>query len=203
MRIKDGSLSVGRAAKYLGVTPGTLRKWQTAGLVTCERVGPRRDRRFRQSDLDVLHGHSVTNRREALYVRVSGRGDQVSSLAAQEAELRATANGIVVEVYADITSGLSELNKRRGLARLLRDARSHRFDVVRVVHRDRLARFGTSFIEEALDLCGVTVEILYPDAPETGLMTDFMALVASFSGRLYGQRSAAARQRLLVKAMPR
>jgi predicted site-specific integrase-resolvase len=34
------------------------------------------------------------------------------------------------------------------------------------------------------------------------LVADFVALVASFSGRLYGQRSAEAKRRLLEKVTP-
>lgn len=195
-------LRIGPAAAYLSVTPGTLRRWQRMGKISCERIGQRGDRRFHRSDLEHLRGRGRGSAmlREALYVRVSGHGDQISSLAAQEAELRATSTGEIVGVYSDIASGLSEVDKRRGLTRLLRDARRDRFDVVRVVHRDRLARFGTSFIEEILDLDGIRLDILHPDAPEAELMTDFMALVSSFSGRLYGKRSAEARRRLLAAA---
>jgi predicted site-specific integrase-resolvase len=56
---------------------------------------------------------------------------------------------------------------------------------------------------------GVSVHVLHDadeageSAPEQELMADFMALIASFSGRLYGQRSAAAKRRLLARAQER
>ena len=203
MDIKNEMLRTGAAAAYIGITPGTLRRWQREGKISSLRVNARGDRRFRRGDLDPLRGSSTGPRREALYVRTSGRGDQLSSLPAQEAELRSSATGEVIRVYRDIGSGLSETASRRGLAKLLHDARAGTFDVVRVTHRDRLARFGVSFIEEALSLSGVHLEVLHPDTPETELMTDFMSLVASFSGRLYGQRSAEARRRLLAAAAAR
>ena len=196
----DEIMKVGQAARYLGVTTGTVRKWQRAGRLACERIGPRGDRRFRRSELDRFRGIAPdpAGRREALYVRVSGRGDQLSSLAAQEAELRASATGTVVAVYSDIGSGLSE--RRRGLARALRDAERGEYDVLRVTHRDRLARFGTTWIERALAVSGVTLEVIHEADSESELLADFMALVASFSGRLYGGRSAEARRRLLARA---
>ena len=46
-------------------------------------------------------------RREALYIRVSGRGDQMPSLESQEKELRASAQGKVITVYRDVGSGFA------------------------------------------------------------------------------------------------
>ncbi len=45
-------LPVGEAAKFLGVHPGTLRKWSRERLIPCYRVGRRRDRRFHRTDLE-------------------------------------------------------------------------------------------------------------------------------------------------------
>lgn len=144
----------------------------------------------------------VRERHEALYVRVSGRTGQESSLAAQDAELRATAAGEVVAVFRDRASGLRE--SRPGLDRLLRRARVGEFTHVRVTHEDRLARFGTAWITALLDRDQVRVEVLHPRRGAPGgseeLLADFMALDASFSGRMYGIRSRQARRRLLEAA---
>ena len=40
------------AARFLGVHPGTLRKWSDNRLITSYRVGRRRDRRFHPTDLE-------------------------------------------------------------------------------------------------------------------------------------------------------
>lgn len=58
-------------------------------------------------------------------------------------------------------------------------------------HRDRLARFGTNYIDVLLSRVGVTLEIV--NLAENGrddLMTDLVAIITSFSARLYGQRRA-------------
>jgi len=47
-------LKISRAAKYLGMSPITLRKWTNAGKVKCYRVGDRKDRRFKVEDLKKL-----------------------------------------------------------------------------------------------------------------------------------------------------
>lgn len=99
--------------------PGTLRLWANEGKVAVVWVG--RERRFSIEALDALTGSEASaDRREALYVRVSGISGQESSLAAQEAELRASAPGMVVAVFRDRASGLRE--SRPGLDRLLKRA---------------------------------------------------------------------------------
>ena len=115
--------------------------------------------------------------------------------------LRDSSRGRVFRVYRDRGSGLRE--SRRGLDRLLDDAAAGRFTVVRVVWRDRLARFGVAWIERYLSVCGVNVEALH-DRGDTSLleelMDDFMALLASFSGRFYQLRSTHNQRRLLDAA---
>jgi predicted site-specific integrase-resolvase len=191
------------AARRVGLHPDTLRVWADAGRVPVVWVG--RERRFSTQALaELTEGESpeVPTRREALYVRVSGRTGQESSLAAQEAELRTTATGEVVAVFRDRASGLRE--SRPGLDRLLRRARGGEFTHVRVTHEDRLARFGTAWITALLEWDQVRVEVLHSRRGAPGgseeLLADFMMLVASFSGRMYGIRSRQARRRLLEAA---
>lgn len=195
-------MSVSRAARYLGVSTRTVRRWADSGRLASVRVNDRGDRRFLVSDLKALIGErDIASVRVGLYVRVSGRGDQLSSLAAQESDLRASLSVEPVAVFRDVGSGLSE--RRRGLDAALTAAKRGRIEQLHVTHMDRLTRFGQMTLIELFAAHGVQVRCLH-DAPpadaQEELMRDFMALLASFSGRLYGQRSAAARARLLQRA---
>ena len=196
-------LRLGQAAEYLGVHPVTLRRWTNEGKIPCERVGisqTGKPRRYRQEDLDVFLGRSPHEppRCEALYVRVSGATGQDTSLENQEQELRDTSTGEIIKVYRDKASGLNP--DRPGLQRLLRDASTGQFNIVRVTHEDRLARFGAPWIQQLLAKDNVQLEILHkatdPDAKQE-LVQDLISIIASFSGRLYGIRSAENRKRLL------
>lgn len=169
-------------------------------------------RLFDSADLDAYLGRPaapdgegvVGERVEALYCRVSGSTGQESSLGNQEQMLRESASGRVFRAYKDRGSGLRE--NRRGLNRLLDDAAAGKFTVVRVVWRDRLARFGVGWIERYLSACGVSVEALHERGDKSlleELMDDFMALLASFSGRFYQLRSRQNQQRLLDAAAER
>lgn len=137
--------------------------------------------------------------RVALYARVSGRGDQLSSLRAQAAELSAAVESASTVIVKDIGSGLNE--RRQGLQRLIRLAKAGSIEQVWVTHEDRLTRFGFQTLSELFAAYGVTVHVLHQTAGdgETELIKDFTSLLTSFSGRLYGQRSAAARARLCAR----
>ncbi len=194
-------LRLGPAAEYVGVHPVTLRRWANEGRVAIRWVG--RERRFDSAVLDALIGHvdEQRPRREAWYVRVSATTGQESSLVAQEEQLRETATAEVVAVFKDKASGLRE--NRPGLNQLLKAAASGGFTVVRVTHQDRLARFGTGWLTALLARDGVTVEVLHPKGSAGGveeLLADFMSLVATFAGRMYGIRSREAKRRLLTAA---
>jgi predicted site-specific integrase-resolvase len=68
------------------------------------------------------------------------------------------------------------------------------------------ARFGVVWIERYLSVCGVSVEALHDRGDKSlleELMDDFMALLASFSGRFYQLRSKRNQQRLLDAASER
>ena len=121
-----------------------VRKAAPEGRLPSRRTGSGQ-RVFDREDLDVYLGRPTpesvpADRAEALYCRVSGSTGQESSLAYQERMLRESAAGTVYRVYRDRGSGLRET--RAGLNRMLEDAAKGHFTVVRVVWRDRLARFS-------------------------------------------------------------
>lgn len=118
----------------------------------------------------------------------------------QEAELRETATSGSVLVFKDSASGLRE--RRPGLDRLLTAARAGDITVVRVTHEDRLARFGLRWLVALLERDAVSVEILHPKGSPGGmdeLLADFMSLVTTFAGRMFGIRGREAKQRLLAR----
>lgn len=200
-------MRVADAARYLGMSPSGVRAAARAGRLP-HTVSASGQRIFDRAELDAYMGKKTSNeplkRVEALYVRVSGSTGQEASLVNQEQMLRDSSRGVVYRVYKDTASGLRE--NRSGLTRLLDDAAERRFTVVRVVWKDRLARFGVSYIERYLNQLGVTVEVVNEKASKSlteELMDDFMALLASFSGRFYQLRSKDNQRRLLDAARDR
>ena len=63
---------------------------------------------------------------------------------------------------------------------------------IAVTSTDRLTRFGQEYLQVLFDSFGVTLTILEPGEDKTveqELTDELLALIASFSGRLYGMRS--------------
>ncbi len=103
----------------------------------------------------------------------------------------------VIDVISEQASGINE--KRRGLRRLLEMGKAGEIDVVFVESKERLARFGYSYIETFLTSYGVRVVCL-EEAPgvssEEELIKDLVTIITVFSARLYGRRSHGFRKKV-------
>jgi putative resolvase len=189
---------VGAAAHELGLHPMTVRRWIKAGRIQVVQVG--REVRVPRSEIERIVG-TVDGRLLVLYGRVSGRGQQ-NDLNTQLERLQAWASsqrkGVETLVLSDIGSGLKA--GRRQLQRLLKMVCEDRVAEIAITYEDRLTRFGQEFLETLFSCFGVTLTVLDPGlekTPEQELTADLLALIASFSGRLYGMRSH--KQKELVK----
>ena len=136
----------------------------------------------------------------ALYARV-GSHDQRADLDRQLARLSVYAAEHrlhVVESVSEVGSGLN--GKRRALLRLLSDAR---IETIVVEHRDRLARFGSDYIEAALAASGRKLIVIDPSEMKDDLVADMISILTSFCARLYGKRSARNRAISIERALAR
>lgn len=65
-------LNTAEAALFLRVSQASIRRWSDAGLLASQRVGRRRERRFRESDLLQFMEHQTSSRPPAPGVIVAG-----------------------------------------------------------------------------------------------------------------------------------
>jgi predicted site-specific integrase-resolvase len=128
-----------------------------------------------------------------LYGRVSGQGhkdDLETQLARLQAWAKVERAGKPNLVLSDIGSGLKA--KRTHLQQLLKMVMEDQIAEIVITSPDRLTRFGQEYLQVLFDCFGVRLTSLEPDetkTPEQELTDDLLALIASFSGRLYGMRS--------------
>jgi excisionase family DNA binding protein len=179
-----------QAAHELGLHPITVRRWIKAGRIQVIQVG--REVRIRRAEIEKIVG-TLDGRLVVLYARVSGHG-QKADLDTQIERLRAWAaterKSAELLVLSDIGSGLKA--SRRHLQRLLKLIGEDKVAEVVITYEDRLTRFGQEYLETLFACFGVTLTVLEPGAektPEQELTEDLLALIASFSGRLYRMRS--------------
>lgn len=188
-------LSIGEAAKRLGVHPNRLRAWEKQGLIKPVRL-PSGQRRYPVEEINRILGTGGIKAEPdavAIYARASTKEQaDAGNLERQIERLRAYAQEksyqVVVE-YSDVASGLNQ--NRRGLERMLKAAERGEFKKLLIEYPDRLARFGYVYLERHLKHCDVEIEITAQKEPEdahTELVQDLLAIVTSFSARLYGAR---------------
>jgi predicted site-specific integrase-resolvase len=104
---------------------------------------------------------------------------------------------IISEIVTEVGSGLNDTRKK--LQALLQD---RTITLILVEHRDRLARFGTNYIERLLEMDNRRIEVVNPqDDPKDDLMGDFVSIVTSFCARLYGQRRTKRSTEKLIKEL--
>jgi len=195
--------SIGMAATLLGVCVKTLRRWHARGDIKCYRtIGGHR--RFPLGEL-----LRIINKRQdkeniqqdeigqscAVYCRVSShkqakRGDLNRQV--EHVRNHALGKGLkMFKIYKDVGSGLNM--NRKGLWKMIRDAKQGLFSIIFINFKDRLTRFGFKYLESYLSEFNVKISCLNAldnKTPESELVEDLVAIVHSFSGKLYRMRRA-------------
>ena len=187
-------VSIGKAAKMLGMSIEGLRKWEREGRLIPVRTVTNH-RRYRVTDLHALmHDRapdSEIDSRCILYARVSLTEQQEAGhLERQLGRLTAFAaeqHWTVVAALTDVASGVDE--KRRGLHKLLDLVREHPAGIVVVESRERLTRFGLAYLETYLHAFGVRLAVMEPVVQEDRqeLIDDLIDVTTAYSARLYGK----------------
>jgi predicted site-specific integrase-resolvase len=189
----DRYVSIGKAAKALGVSISTLRRWEQEGKI--KPIPRRNDIEHRRYDLSKIKPElSRTlskNQTTIVYARVSSR-DQAQDLKRQIEllELYCASQGWSYEVMSDLGSGMNYYKK--GLKRLLNEMLAGNIHRLVITHKDRLLRFGAELIFAICEAKEVEVIILNKGEEgrfEEELAKDVLEIITVFSARLYGSRS--------------
>ena len=179
---------IGDAAKILGVSVQTLRRWDKEGKLKPVRIG--KERRYKEEDLVKFLGEERPDA-VAIYARVSSH-DQKKELESQLEFLRKAVSGNFSQVYEikDIASGIK--GNRKGLLKLIELAKTKKIRAIAVTYSDRLTRFGCDAFLEFFKALGVEILVLNGEGqkePKKELVEDLIAILTSFAGKLYGMRS--------------
>jgi excisionase family DNA binding protein len=186
-------ISIGQAAKELGVSIPTLRRWEAEGKIQAERT-PNGHRRYDLAQLRGLKPYetSKTNRPTVCYARVSSH-DQKEELVGQVALLETfcAANGWSYEIVPDLGSGLNY--NKGGLQQLIKRICSGTVGRLVLTNKDRLLRFGSELIFSLCEAYNTEVVLInqgeQPMSCEEELAQDVLEIITVFSARLYGSRS--------------
>ena len=184
--------TINEAAKVLGVSICTLRRWEQEGKLIPERTEGGH-RRYDLSKLrpEQFHQADDGNRITIAYARVSSH-DQKADLERQKQvlELYCAQQGWTFEIVADLGSGMNY--HKKGLQRLLNEVIAGNVGRLVITHKDRLLRFGAELVFAICEAKNVEVVILNKGEDTTfeeDLAKDVLEIITVFSARLYGSRS--------------
>jgi excisionase family DNA binding protein len=186
------TVSIGEAAKEVGVSVITIRRWAQAGKLPDE-LSPSGRYRFKLSDLKTVRPRTAPGDRITInYARVSSH-DQREDLVRQVQMLESysAANGWQYETIQDLGSGLNY--QKKGLQKLLKRIMSGEVDRLVLTHKDRLLRFGSELVFAVCEECETEVVVINKTNAEVNfeqeLVEDVLEIITVFSARLYGKRS--------------
>lgn len=196
-------VEIGEAAKVLGVSITTLRRWEAEGRLIPNRT-PGGHRRYDLAKLrpETFRAEAGAIRRTLAYARVSSR-DQKDDLERQKQvlELYCARQGWTFEVVADLGSGMND--HKKGLKKLLAAIIGGSVGRLVITHKDRLLRFGAELVFAICAAKNVEVVILNQGedttCEEDDLAQDVLEMITAFSARLYDSRSP--RNRKLLNGM--
>jgi putative resolvase len=185
-------LSISEAAKVLGVSESTLRRWEREGRLRPDERTEGGQRRYKLSSIrpQITH-HSTTERKTIAYARVSSH-DQKADLERQKQvlELYCSSQGWMFEVLSDLGSGINY--NKKNLKSLIQSIIDDEVGRLVLTHKDRLLRFGAELIFSICEAKPVEVVIINRGEDSTfeeDLAKDVLEIITVFSARLYGARS--------------
>lgn len=179
---------VGKAAKLLGVSRGTLQKWDRDGKLVANRNETNRRYYTDEQINNFLRKPRIELNRIVAYCRVSSP-NQRPDLKNQRKCLEefCNASGIANVDYLEEIGGGLNFNRPIFLE-IIHEITVGRISKLIVAHKDRLCRFGFELIKNLCDLnnCELLVVNVESLSPEQEMVQDLMTIIHCFSSRLYG-----------------
>jgi putative resolvase len=186
-------VSIQEAAKFLGVSTQTLRRWEREGKDIAVQRTEGGQRRYDLSKMRplALGPEKLSQGMTIAYARVSSY-DQKEDLQRQEKmlEMFCSSHGWSFQMISDLGSGMNY--HKRGLRKLLGCIMDGSVGRLVLTHKDRLLRFGAELVFAICEMKGIEIILINKsDEPsfEEELAQDVLEIITVFSARLYGARS--------------
>ena len=180
-------------AELLGVTSQTLRNWDREGKLKPSYVKSNGYRYY--SEDSILSYTQERKTKKTLnvvgYARVSSK-KQIDDLNRQIENLRTYIESKyeTYEIISDVGSGINYT--KPGLQKLIEKINRKEVDLIIVLYKDRLLRFGFELIEYFAALNNVKIEVLdkINKSENQELVEDLVQIVTVFSCKLQGKRKS-------------
>ena len=179
--------------KLLGVTAQTLRNWDKEGKLKPAYTKSNGYRYYSEDSILSYTQERKTKKDLHVigYARVSST-KQSDDLERQVDNLRTYIESKYssYEIITDIGSGINY--KKPGLKKLIDLVNKKQVDIIVVLYKDRLLRFGFELVEYFSKINNVSIEVLdrVNKTQDEELVEDLIQIITVFSCRLQGKRKA-------------
>ena len=179
--------------KLLGVTAQTLRNWDKEGKLKPAYTKSNGYRYYSEDSILSYTQERKTKKDLHVigYARVSSK-KQSDDLERQVDNLRTYIESKYssYEIITDIGSGINY--KKPGLKKLIDMVNKKQVDIIVVLYKDRLLRFGFELVEYFSKINNVSIEVLdrVNKTQDEELVEDLIQIITLFSCRLQGKRKA-------------
>ena len=179
--------------KILGVTAQTLRNWDKEDKLKPTYVKSNGYRYYSEESILAYTQERKTKKNLNVigYVRVSSK-KQKDDLERQKENIEKYLNEKYehYEIIEDIGSGINY--NKPGLLKLIEKINKKEVDVIVVLYKDRLLRFGFELVEHFASLNNVKIEVLekIDKTQDEELVEDLVQIITVFSCKLQGKRKS-------------
>ena len=182
-----------KVTEILGVTAQTLRNWDKEGKLKPSYVKSNGYRYYSEDSILSYTQERKTKKNLNVigYARVSSK-KQLDDLERQINNLKTYLDSKYsdYEIITDIGSGINYT--KPGLKKLIEKINRKEVDLIVVLYKDRLLRFGFEFVEYFAELNNVKIEVLdkIDKNQDQELVEDLVQIVTVFLCKIQGKRKA-------------
>lgn len=183
--------SLKTVTQMLGVTAQTLRNWDKEGKLKPAYVKSNGYRYYSEDSILAYTQERKTKKKLNVigYARVSSK-KQSDDLERQVNNLKSYLDSKYeeYEIITDIGSGINY--GKPGLKRLIEKINRKEVDLIVVLYKDRLLRFGFELVEYFAELNNVKIEVLdkIDKNQDQELVEDLVQIITVFSCKIQGKR---------------
>lgn len=186
---ENETISIGKAAKILGCSIVTLRRWEKLGKLTSIFRTFGNHRRYNIHDINKIINKN--KQKTICYSRVSSH-DQKKDLIVQNEKLIKFAKENKyqnIESIMDLGSGLNY--KKKGLNNLINMILNKEISHLIINHKERLLRFGSELLFKICAFYNIEVIIVENKIKDFNqdLTESVIEIMTVFCAKLYGSRS--------------
>ena len=183
--------------KLLGVTAQTLRNWDKEGKLKPSYIKSNGYRYYSEESILSYTQERKTKKNLNVigYARVSSK-KQIDDLERQVNNIKEylSSKYETYDIITDIGSGINY--NKPGLLKLIEKINKKEVDLIVVLYKDRLLRFGFELVEHFANLNNVKIEVLdkIDKNQDEELVEDLVQIITVFSCKIQGKRKNKTKQ---------